>query len=209
VVSTSRAPGSAPICTYLAIARLPWLHALAAWRTCGTWTSGAHFVADRARRLAPPDAGDSAPCYRRLGLALTSATTFAVERRRGWVETADTPARAASDVWDERRGDQVTLQKPQPGHASRRLLVSGRYAAFRSGQPGAIRYALVERGARIVLADVQWADWDAGGRLLVATTAGRLQVRELGRVRERVRCDADLAGMTPAPAPPPREALAW
>jgi hypothetical protein len=30
--------------TYVAISRLPWLTALAAWGSCGTWTRGAHFV---------------------------------------------------------------------------------------------------------------------------------------------------------------------
>jgi hypothetical protein len=44
--------------TYVAISRLPWLTALAAWRTPGTWTRGAHFVADAGRcDLGPPDAG--------------------------------------------------------------------------------------------------------------------------------------------------------
>src|SRR6476646_6895809 len=44
--------------TYVAISRLPWLHALAAWGTTGTWTRGAHFVDDpREHQLGPPDEG--------------------------------------------------------------------------------------------------------------------------------------------------------
>jgi hypothetical protein len=35
--------------TYIAISRLPWLTALVAWRTSGTWTRGAHFVTDAGR----------------------------------------------------------------------------------------------------------------------------------------------------------------
>jgi hypothetical protein len=46
--------------TYIAVSRLPWLTALAAWRTCGTWPRGAHFVADAGRcDLGPPGAGDT------------------------------------------------------------------------------------------------------------------------------------------------------
>jgi hypothetical protein len=46
--------------TCIAISRLPWLTARAAWRTSGTWTRGAHFVADADRcDLGPPDAGDT------------------------------------------------------------------------------------------------------------------------------------------------------
>jgi hypothetical protein len=64
----------------VAISRLPWLHALAAWRTNGTWTRGAHFVGDPAvREVGPPDHG-SVP-YDRLGagLAVTRPASYAVE----------------------------------------------------------------------------------------------------------------------------------
>src|SRR2546422_11649313 len=40
--------------TYVAISRLPWLTALAAWGTCGTWTRGAHFIDERGRLEARP-----------------------------------------------------------------------------------------------------------------------------------------------------------
>src|SRR5262249_14848430 len=40
--------------TYVAISRLPWLTALAAWTTCGTWTRGLHFVGDRKLWQAGP-----------------------------------------------------------------------------------------------------------------------------------------------------------
>jgi hypothetical protein len=44
--------------TYLAVSRLPWVHALAAWGTCGTWTRGVHFGDDPgAHELGAPDEG--------------------------------------------------------------------------------------------------------------------------------------------------------
>ncbi|HET7343342.1 MAG TPA: hypothetical protein VFL90_17880, partial [Methylomirabilota bacterium] len=85
--------------TYVAISRLPWLTALAAWSTQGTWSRGAHFVEDPAVwTVPPPDEGDVAPLRSRVGMAVTPPASFAVERRRGWTETADTPPRAADDL---------------------------------------------------------------------------------------------------------------
>jgi hypothetical protein len=57
--------------------------------------------------------------------------------------------------------------------------------------------------------DAQWADWDATGRLLVATTAGRLQIREDKRGAWAVTSEVALGGVTPEPVPPPAEAARW
>ncbi|HEV8585181.1 MAG TPA: hypothetical protein VGT02_09455 [Methylomirabilota bacterium] len=194
--------------TYVAISRLPWLTALAAWATCGTWTRGAHFTEARGvSTLGAPSEGDVAPCLERFGLAVTRAATFAVERRRGWSETADTPARKPGDAWDEVR--PVTMQKARPKtDGAVRLVVHGHYAAFRSGLPGETLYAIVETGPERWLEGVQWADWDADGRLLVATEDGRLQIRD-GGDDATVLWEHDLAALTPVPAAPPDEARQW
>ena len=163
--------------TYVAVSRLPWLTALAAWGTNGTWTRGLHFVADRdSWPLEDPDEGDAALLRERYGLAYTRPASFAVERRGGWTETADTPPQGEHDVWDEKRAraDRPRASEParRPGpHRPRRPgglpLRTGRLAA-------AALYAVDDQ----VLDDVQWADWSADGRLLVATVDGRLQVRD-------------------------------
>jgi hypothetical protein len=60
--------------TYIAISRLPWLAALAAWGTCGTWTRSVQFSEDRrVWELGQPDEGDIEPLRRRyrFGLELT------------------------------------------------------------------------------------------------------------------------------------------
>src|SRR5205823_4481821 len=54
----------------------------------------------------------------------------------------------------------------------------GRYAAFREMTPGPIAYEVVDDDEVTTLEDVQWAEWDADGRLLVATREGRLEVRD-------------------------------
>jgi hypothetical protein len=89
---------------YIVISRLPWLTALAAWGIGSTWTRGMQFVEDRAVfDVDEPDLGDLGPVRERFGLRLSRADSFAVERRRAWTETADTPPRADDDAWDERR----------------------------------------------------------------------------------------------------------
>lgn len=196
--------------TYIALSRLPWLTALAAWGTCGTWTRGAHFV-DRRRvwEVGEPAAGDATPCRARFGLALTRPATFAVERRRGWTEAPESPPRAASDTWDERRAAAVTMQKPRPTDGATRLRVRGVFAAFREGPSKDILYELAEGDRVTPLADLQWADWDAGGRLLAATRDGRLQICEISARGRTVVSEVDAGAPTPGPAPPPADAHRW
>jgi hypothetical protein len=198
--------------TYIAVSRLPWFTALVAWGTDGTWTRGVRFTDDRERWTLPdPAEGDPRPLRARYGLELRRAESFAIERERGWDETEDTPPRAEDDHWDERRVKRVTMRKPRPGDAGTSLLVGGRFAAFRDvrNYDPEVRYAL-ERGTTIdALQDVQWADWDARGRLLVATTDGRLQVRSGAGAGSTLAWEIDLSADEPDPRPPPDEARRW
>jgi hypothetical protein len=195
--------------TYIALSRLPWVTSLAAWGTGGTWTHGLHFVSDTdVWPTETPSEGDPAPVRDRYGLAFTRAATFAVERRRGWTETPETPPRADDDVWDERRA--VVMHKPSPADARSRLVVQGWYAAFRTMEPeryGESTYSLDDGSGRRVLEDVQWADWSGDGTLLVATKAGQLQWRD--QDGQGVRWEVDLAALTPERTPPPAEARQW
>jgi hypothetical protein len=196
--------------TYIAISRLPWLTALAAWGIGSTWTRGMRFVDDGSiRAVDEPDLGDLKTVYGRFGLRMSEADSFAVERRRGWAETADTPPRDPGDAWDEARGDRVVMEKPRPGSdRSERLTVNGTYAAIRElhGIRTDVRYEIRRGHDATVLEDAQWADWDAHGRLLVATVDGRLQIR--GDATSTT-WEADEGALEPEAAPPPREASEW
>ena len=198
--------------TWIAVSRLPWLTALAAWSTCGTWTRGLHFVSGR-RQGDPgtPDHGDLQPLLRRYGLAATRPGSFAVERRNGWSESADTPARMPSDAWDEQRAEHVVMEKPRPDSADVVLRVAGRHAAFRTGGPAwdPARYTMAAGGDPVALGDVQWADWDRRGRLLVATIDGRLEVRERAWQAADAVWSSDVTNERPDPTPPPPEARRW
>jgi hypothetical protein len=198
--------------TYIAVSRLPWFTALVAWGTDGTWTRGVRFVDDRERWTVPePAEGDPAPLRARYGLELRRAETFAIERDRGWTETEDTPSRDPDDVWDERRVRRVTMRKRHPVDGDAALVVGGRFAAFRDNRnyDPEIWYALEHDGTLETLAGVQWADWDPSGRLLVATTDGRLQVRGVEAHDSAVSWEVDLSADEPDPQPPPDEARRW
>jgi hypothetical protein len=161
-----------------------------------------HFVEDPVLwQPSDPDAGDVAQLRERFGMEITRAASFAVERRRGWSETDDTPQRDPEDGWDQRRPVAMWKEGPQ----GRELRVRGSFAAFRSMRNfrSEVRYEL-DLGE---LEGVQWADWSPDGHLLVATVDGRLQVRAPGG--RAVGWEHDLSDSEPDPTPPPAEASSW
>jgi len=192
--------------TYIAVSRLPWLTALHASGTDGTWTRGYRFTADRRAE------GVVVTLPNGYALAPIPTVQFANERDRGWEETPDSPPRHPNDVWDQRRNARLCKHQPR---GERILHVESLGAA--GGELGVdqaidglrVCYALEGGGALDVLDDVQWADWDARGRLLVATRDGRLQVRDLRRANPAIAFEADLAALSPDPKPAPDEARHW
>jgi hypothetical protein len=57
------------------------------------------------------------------------------------------------------------------------------------------------------LANVTWADWDARGRLLVATREARLEIRSATNKVKGSRSLVD--DFEPDPRPPPKSARHW
>ncbi len=192
---------------YEAVSRLPWLTALAAWNSGTTYTRGLHFVNDPAQSDAgDPDVGVLSPLLRRYGLRWTSPEQYAVERRRGWTESASSPPRRDGEPWDERR--RSIMMRTQPGGLLS-LHVEGGYAAFRTGEPDADPPLYwLDRGDEIeILEGVQWADWDARNRLLVATSDGNLEVRMPGEGPDETV--VGLSDLEPDPQPAPSWATEW
>jgi hypothetical protein len=201
---------------YVAISKLPWLTALHAFGTCGTWTRGYHFV-EPGETAGDETAETELPIP--FALHSTPIAQFACERRRGWEESLDSPARVADDVWDERRN--ARLEKRQPGgdgvlHVESLGWAGGEFA--RQAVDGLrVRYSLESDGALVLLDELQWADWHTDGRLLVATHDGRLQVRSVGPRGAKgggasggaIDFDEDLGGRAPDPAPAPDWATSW
>lgn len=191
---------------YVAISKLPWLTALHAFGTCGTWTRGYHFTQD-----GTTDA-DAAGLPMTYGLRATATGQFADERRRGWGETPDCPPRDPDDTWDERRNAQ--LHRRQPGGPRLLLVESLGWAGGEFGVGQAVdglrtHYSLQSDRRREELDDVQWADWDREGHLLVATRDGRLQARSVRAGAVDILFDTDLSYLEPDPTPAPAWAHHW
>ena len=76
--------------TYFAVSKLPWLTALAAWRTGGTWTGGCQFFGDG--RLAIAGCLDTQPFHGHYPKAIVGGMSanwvgrdLQNERKRGWL----------------------------------------------------------------------------------------------------------------------------
>ena len=192
---------------YVALSRLPWLTALHAFGTCGTWTRGYHFTSDGRH-----DDPGRLPLPIPYGLRSTPVVQFASERRRGWEEAPDSPRRDPRDTWDERRN--ARMLKRQPGGDG---LLGVESVGWAGGEFGAdqavdglrVRYWLGVDGRLEPVDDLQWADWDRDGRLLAATRSGKLQIRTIGQEAHEIVFEEDLSVLEPNPIPAPAWAERW
>ena len=192
---------------YVALSKLPWLTALHAFGTCGTWTRGYYFT--EADDSESPEAAKLPVPY---GLRSISVVQFANERHRGWEEAADSPPRDPRDAWDERRNSRI--QKRQPGGDRVLCVESLGWAGGEFGVDQAVDglragYWLEVNGEIKLLSDLQWADWDRDGHLLVATRSGKLQVWNLEADGSEVVFEEDLSLSEPNPTPAPAWAQQW
>ncbi len=192
---------------YVAISKLPWLSALHAFRTCGTWTRGYYFTEDGNGEVT--EGANIAIPY---GLRSIPAVQFSNERRRGWVETADSPPRSPSDTWDEHRN--ARMQKRQPG-GERVLCVEslgwagGEFGVRQAVDGLRVRYSLEAGGGMQLMDHLQWADWDQEGRLLAATRSGKLQICNANHDGLEVVFEEDLSVCEPDPIAAPAWAQRW
>jgi hypothetical protein len=189
---------------YVAISKLPWLTALHAFSTCGTWTRGYYFT----------ESADGVDVKLPIPYGLRSIPTvqFANERRRGWDEAFDSPMQDPADVWDQRRN--ARLRKPQPrGHhvlcVESLGWAGGEFGVDQAVDGLRVRYSLESGGSIELMDDIQWADWDGEGQLLAATRSGKLQVRRLETAGARIVFEEDLSNLEPKPVPAPAWAQVW
>jgi hypothetical protein len=190
-------PGEPPWDGYYAVSKAPWLHALAAWRVGSTWASGCEFRPDGSFALdldpvVPPDHGSfpgarhTRTPFRTTGRTMFVERDVARELRTGWRLVSDLP------FVIERDG----LRAVHEGHDFDAHAVEGALLRYQlDGEP---------------LGGVAWADWDAAGRLLVATVGGRIEIRErLEGGGLATTWTHDLNALEPDPGQAPGWAQRW
>lgn len=193
---------------YVALSKPPWLTALHAFPTCGTWTRGYYFTED-----VEAEAGDYGELPIRYGLRSIPVVQFANERRRGWEETSDCPQKDPGDVWDQYRN--ARMQKRQPGGDTVLFVESLGWAGGEFGVEQAVdgirvRYWLRQANGGVQLLNhLQWADWDGDGNLLVALREGSLQIWDVSARRVQVLFNEDMSMLRPNPVSTPEWAQRW
>ncbi|MBL8178639.1 MAG: hypothetical protein JNK48_28455 [Bryobacterales bacterium] len=177
--------------SYFAVSRPPYLHALAAWKTAGSWTWGCRFAS--GDRLEIHGCLEDAPFH---GAFAGQAACHPMSCK--WDERV---------VWNERKRGWLTqgagtLGRKQPlGECV--LLLLNRGEGMRPD------YLLQSAHSLQPLEDAVWCDWDRRGRLLLATRRCELVMAECMDGELHTVWRADLSGLRPKPAAPPEWACNW
>jgi hypothetical protein len=200
---------------YFAVSRVPWLEALTAWKTGGTWTWGCQFSDHRELIIKA--------CIEEKPFHGSYRDAFAI----GAMHT-DWPKR---DVWNEVKRGWRFAEENDPLAAR----VPGQPAlVMRREQPassGGVTLGLIHKGvdfSQLGIGGVQveyflqdtpgdvtplfeagWADWDHHGRLLMATREGALEVWQCQGTRLNRVWSVDLRDRKPDPQPAPSWACGY
>ena len=210
--------------SYLAVSKLPWLTALAAWENSGTWSWGCGFGGDSELQIygqvlkEKPFHGSWPGKINVTTLHCKNLSwqdrDFRLEEERGWTEGPPgqylkfVPKRSLKYSHPPR-----SLSKSNPKLGHRLVLVSqGTDFAEHSVEGVVVDYLLDDqRSPPALIADAAWADWDRAGRLLLATLKGELQVREYdkGAGTWDVTWSQDLNPIKPQNTKAPDWARSW
>jgi hypothetical protein len=192
--------------TYLALSKPPWLKALCAWKTIGTWTTGAYFENDRklyafgAFCEDQPFHGSCPFPYKFSGTDTNwnRAREFQLIMN-GWKQKAGD---ASTENFTPGPNEVIELSKSSP--RDYRLSLS-RYSEFGS----CLCSITYPDNQEIVLADAVWADFDRRGRLAVASASGELRLYELESSNMTTVFSSNLNSLKPNPVQAPAWASRW
>jgi hypothetical protein len=203
--------------TYFAVSKAPWLTALAAWRTGGTWTGGCQFFGDG--RLAIAGCMDTQPFHGYYPKAVVGGMStdwvgrdLQNELKRGWQPCADDTGDPYREYLTATARSAFLIRRPQPNRQDTALILGHAGVDFRQSaiEGVQLQYLLEESAGRITpLPEAAWADWDHAGRLLVATRDGAVCIREVRGDVWQETWSQDLRGLTPAPTAAPAWAQQW
>ncbi|GAA0999942.1 hypothetical protein GCM10009555_101830 [Acrocarpospora macrocephala] len=204
--------GQPPWDAYFAVSKAPWLTALAAWRTYGTWTGGCEFAADNSLTISAsmekqPFHG-SHP-YDAVVQGLTTDWTYRDlqnEYKRGW-----SPLEGAADRMPPELREAVLIGRIQPG-GDRALVLAHTGTDFQQHGIEGVQVSYLREeddGTLTPLPEAAWADWDSEGRLLMATRDGEVKIIERQSGAWTQTWSQDLRDLIPDPAPSPAWAQTW
>jgi hypothetical protein len=209
--------GPPPWDTYFAVSKVPWLTALAAWRTGGTWTGGCQFFRDG--RLAIAGCMDTRPFYGHYPQTIVEGMSsdwirrdLQNELKRGWQPCVDELDERYREHLPAKAQSAFLIRRSQPGQQNAALVLA--HVGVDFGRPGIegvqVHYLLEQGGGRVIpLSEAAWADWDHAGRLLVATHDGVVCIRELRHDGWQQLWSQDLRGLAPEPTAAPSWAQGW
>jgi hypothetical protein len=148
--------------TYFAVSKVPWLKALAAWETCGTWTWGCEF--SDSGRLEVQAAMGKEPFQGnyRGEFSVAGMSTEWLKRdlwnelKRGW-----RLAQPGDPLLAETSGNQIGLRHDQPGGKATLGLIHQGVDFSRGGMEGVqLDYFLQTKADDVAPLDhAAWADW--------------------------------------------------
>jgi len=202
--------------TYFAVSKLPWLTALAAWHTGGTWTGGCQFARDG--RLTISGLVEQPPFHGHYPKATVETMDSDWVRRdlqnelkRGWqLLPADSDAAYRAHLPAAPHTAQLA-RHARPGGGAALIIAHLGVDFARPGIEGVqVEYLREDDAGQITpLPDAAWADWDHHGRLLVATRQGAIGVHVPRAGAWAETWSYDLRGLRPAPVEAPAWAQGW
>ncbi len=196
---------------FFAVSKAPWLQALAAWKTCGTWTWGCQFL--EGEKLSIQAAVEQQPFHGTYPHPFSTSPMGTDwpkrdvwnEMKRGWLLSGNDDPLVAPP--------SLAMRRKQPGRTGGAVLgLIHKGVNFRKpGMEGVqLEYFLQESPNDVTpLVDAVWADWDHDGRLLMATRSGTLEILECQGTTLKQVWSVDLRDRTPDPQPAPDWASHW
>ena len=219
--------------TFFAVSKIPWVTALVAWSTYGTWTTGCWF--DRNSDLNIAGSMSEKAFHGKYSGKVNinpparidwGKPQYIQEQTTGWKFIYDkwvsenrqyliSALPSDKQMWlrppiglMKRRGDdEAILMQLDFGYQFARHEVEGVHAIESRMSDYILRYA---SGHLAHLSNLRWADWDNHGNLITATWDGCLCVYKVNE-DDTLKCITrhDLNQMEPEPTKSPANARKW
>jgi hypothetical protein len=206
-VRDSAGPNQANADTWVTVSRPPYFTALALWLVGGTYYTGGYFPDEHALWLgwdSPlPDQG-RLPHW----LKMTSERPPLIDGTNDWTDRTVWMNRMLRDGWTRREGAEPEMwEHRKPAGDLTLMMVIRSNTDFQAyGGRYVIEYGVrIETdGSEVALGQATWADWDQGGRLVIARDGRLIHWQPSGFTDI-----ADFNDQKPDPQPAPGRATDW